>query len=127
MTSSALVLLGQNGLAAQAAPTDKKLPLKMAGYKFDRITALADGRVGVAGCDVNFETAAIGDMNTDVFSGPQTRDVTEIGLHPFMLAYANDGFRDYTLLPIFPLRTFRHRSVFIRNDRELISANLAAD
>ena len=86
----------------------------MAGYKFDRIAALADGRVGVEGCDVSFEAAAIGDMNTDVFSGPQSRDVTEIGLHPFMLAYANDGFRDYTLLPIFPLRTFRHRSVFIR-------------
>jgi 4,5-dihydroxyphthalate decarboxylase len=56
-------------------------------------------------------------MNTDVFSGPQSRDVTEIGLHPFMLAYANEGFRDYTLLPIFPLRLFRHKSVFIRNDR----------
>ena len=34
-----------------------------------------------------------------------------------MLAYANDGFRDYTLLPIFPVRIFRHKSVFIRNDR----------
>ena len=56
-------------------------------------------------------------MNTDVFSGPQTRDVTEIGLHPYMLAYANDGFRDYSLLPIFPLRVFRHKSVFIRTDR----------
>jgi 4,5-dihydroxyphthalate decarboxylase len=52
-----------------------------------------------------------------VFSGPQSLDVTEIGLHPFMLAYANDGFRDYSLLPIFPLRLFRHKSVFIRTDR----------
>jgi 4,5-dihydroxyphthalate decarboxylase len=52
-----------------------------------------------------------------VFSGPQTLDVTEIGLHPFMLAFANDGFRDYSLLPIFPLRLFRHKSVFIRTDR----------
>jgi 4,5-dihydroxyphthalate decarboxylase len=34
-----------------------------------------------------------------------------------MLAYANEGFRDYTLLPIFPLRLFRHKSVFVRNDR----------
>jgi 4,5-dihydroxyphthalate decarboxylase len=58
-------------------------------------------------------------MNTDVFSGPQSRDVTEIGLHPFMLAYANDGFRDYALLPIFPLRVFRHKSVFIRTDRDI--------
>lgn len=56
-------------------------------------------------------------MNTDVFSGEQTYDVTEIGLHPFMLAYANDNFRDYTLLPVFPLRLFRHKSIFIRNDR----------
>ncbi len=102
---------------AQMAPGPKKLKLKMAGYKFDRLAALVDGRVGVAGCDVDFEVAAIGDMNTDVFSGPQSRDVTEIGLHPFMLAYANEGFRDYLLLPIFPLRMFRHRSVFIRNDR----------
>jgi 4,5-dihydroxyphthalate decarboxylase len=102
---------------AQTVPGNKKLKLKMAGYKFDRLAALVDGRVGVAGCDVDFEVAAIGDMNTDVFSGPQSRDVTEIGLHPFMLAYANEGFRDYLLLPIFPLRMFRHRSVFIRNDR----------
>jgi 4,5-dihydroxyphthalate decarboxylase len=43
--------------------------------------------------------------------------VTEIGLVPFILAYANDEFRDYSLLPIFPLRLFRHKSVFIRTDR----------
>ena len=34
-----------------------------------------------------------------------------------MLAWANDGFRDYTLLPIYPLRLFRHKSIFIRTDR----------
>ncbi len=59
----------------------------------------------------------ISDLNTHVFSGPQTIEVTEIGLHPYMLAVANDGFSGYNLLPIFPLRTFRHKSVFIRTDR----------
>lgn len=93
--------------------------LKISGYPFDRMKALFDGRVKVEGCDVQMEAAKIGDMNTDVFSGAQTRDVTEIGLHPFMLAYANEGFRDYTLLPIFPLRVFRHKSIFIRTDREI--------
>ena len=34
-----------------------------------------------------------------------------------MLAYANDNFRDYQLLPIFPIRLFRHKSIFIRTDR----------
>jgi len=68
---------------------------------------------------MQFKESGIGDINTHVFSGPQTLDVTEIGMHPFMLAYANDGFRDYSLLPIFPLRLFRHKSVFIRTDRNI--------
>lgn len=93
-----------------------KLPLKMAGYKLDRVAGLIDGRVKVAGCDANFEVAGIGDMNTDIFSGAQTRDVTEIGLHPYMLAYANEGFRDYSLIPVFPLRVFRHKSIFINTN-----------
>ncbi len=93
------------------------LSITMAGYKFNRVDALVDGRVKIEGCDAQFEVAKIGDMNTHVFSGPQTRNVTEIGLHPFMLAYANEGFRDYSLLPVFPLRLFRHKSIFIRNDR----------
>lgn len=95
------------------ADKSKKLPLKMAGYDLDRVAGLIDGRVNVAGCDATFEIAGIGDMNTDVFSGAQTRDVTEIGLHPYMLAYANEGFRDYSLIPVFPLRVFRHKSIFI--------------
>jgi 4,5-dihydroxyphthalate decarboxylase len=102
---------------AQAAGKHKGLPLFMSGYKFDRTKALIDGRVKIEGCDMQFQESGIGDINTHVFSGPQTLGVTEIGLHPFMLAYANDGFRDYSLLPIFPLRLFRHKSVFIRTDR----------
>lgn len=93
------------------------LPLKVTGYNFDRLAALAEGEVKIEGCDTQFSLGRIGDMNSDLFGGPQTYDVTEIGLHPFMLAYANEGFRDYSLLPIFPLRLFRHKSVFIRNDR----------
>jgi 4,5-dihydroxyphthalate decarboxylase len=97
----------------------KGLPLNVTGYNFDRLAALAEGKVDIEGCDTQFTLGKIGDMNTDVFNGPQTYDVTEIGLHPFMLAYANDNFRDYTLLPIFPLRLFRHKSVFIRTDRSI--------
>jgi len=93
------------------------LPITLAGYPFDRVQALVDGRVSIEGCSVTFQKGSIGDLNTHVFDGPQTNDVSEIGLHPYMLAFANDGFRGYSLLPIFPLRTFRHKSVFIRTDR----------
>ena len=97
--------------------TSGGLPITASGYKFKRLEALFDGRVKIEGCETQFETGKIGDMNTHVFSGTGTVGITEIGLHPFMLAYANDNFRDYTLLPIFPLRLFRHKSIFIRTDR----------
>jgi len=102
---------------ASDALAQETLPITVSAYRADRTAALADDRVGIEGCAVTFREDAIGDMNTHVFSGPGTREVTEIGLHPFMLAYANDGFRDYTLLPIFLLRQFRHKSIFIRTDR----------
>ena len=95
----------------------RPLPLKFGGYPFPRLRGLMDGSVPIRGCEVEFIPGKIGDMNTDVFSGEQVLDLTEIGLHPFMLAHANQGFRDYTLLPIFPLRTFRHKSAFVRTDR----------
>lgn len=109
--------LSVSGQGTLPTGESKGLSITMAGYKFTRVEALVDGHVKIEGCDAQFEIAKIGNMNTHVFSGPQTRDVTEIGLHPFMLAYANDSFRDYTLLPIFPLRLFRHKSIFIRTDR----------
>lgn len=100
--------------ALGAAPA---LSLAGAGYRFPRTEGLFDGTVSIERCDASFEAAAIGDINSNLFSGSQRWDVAEVGLHPFMLATANDGFKDYSLLPIFPLRLFRHKSVFIRTDR----------
>jgi 4,5-dihydroxyphthalate decarboxylase len=111
------VLTGAGSIPVQAGGMSRKLTLSMAGYNLDRTRALFEGQVNVDGCDFQIEEQGIGDLNTHVFSGPQTLDVTEIGLHPFMLAYANEGFRDYSLLPIYPIRVFRHKSIFIRTDR----------
>jgi 4,5-dihydroxyphthalate decarboxylase len=93
------------------------LDLSSSGYEYDHVRALIDRRVDVQGCNLRFQPGKIGDLNTHVFSGPRTLDVTEIGLSPFMLAYANDGFRAYSLIPVFPLRLFRHKSIFIHADR----------
>ena len=59
-------------------------------------------------------------MNTDALGGPMTREVTEIGLSPYMLAFANEGLRNHTLIPVFPLRLFRHKSIFIHTDRGIM-------
>ncbi|MDF7822939.1 ABC transporter substrate-binding protein [Pontiellaceae bacterium B12227] len=96
------------------AESKTKLPITIAGYDVDKVRALAAGKVQVEGCNTTFVKDAIGDMNTAIFSGQGTREVSEVGLHPFMLAYANEGFRDYSLIPVFPIRTFRHKSIFIR-------------
>ena len=97
---------------APSAPGSKKLALSLSGYRVDRVDALMDGRVSVDGCHTTFEVATIGQLNTDVFSGRGNRQVTEIGLTPFILAYANDDFRGHSLLPIFPLRLFSPQKTF---------------
>ncbi len=99
------------------AAASSKLGITVAGYEYERVRALVDGRVQIEGCQTQFETDSIGQMNQHVFRGPQTREVTEVGISPFMLAFCNDGFRDYELLPIFVLKIFRHKSIFIRTDR----------
>ncbi len=91
--------------------------ITIAGYPFDRVKGLVNGKVKVEGCDTRFEPASIYKLNAVAMGGDQKWEVQEIGLHPFMLAYANNHFRDYTLIPVFPLRTFRHKSIFIRTDR----------
>jgi 4,5-dihydroxyphthalate decarboxylase len=123
------MLAGLGGLSLQAAAAgwglpstsraqDKKaLEITIAGYPLSHVRALADGRVQPKGCQVTYEKDSIGNMNTHVFSGPATREATEIGLSPYMLAHANEGFRGYSLIPVFPVRLFRHKSIFIRNDR----------
>jgi len=105
------------GAAGSSTAKPEGLPITVAGYLCDRVEALANGSVPIEGCAVTFEETSIGDLNTHVFSGPRSIEVTEIGLHPFMLAFANDDFRAYSLLPVFPVRLFRHKSVFIRTDR----------
>jgi 4,5-dihydroxyphthalate decarboxylase len=92
------------------------LEITISGYAFDHVKALADGQVQVEGCNARFESGKIGDLNTHVFEGPRSLEITEVGLSPFMLAYANEDFRDYSLLPVFPLRLFRQKSVFINAD-----------
>ena len=98
-------------------PHGEGLPITMAGYEYSRVRGLIDGSVNVKGCSTKFKVTGIGPLNNHAFFGPQTRDITEIGLIPYILAYANDEFRDYTLLPIPVLRLFRHKSIYVRTDR----------
>ena len=101
----------------RTGPFGEGLPITLAGYEYKRVRGLVDGSVTIDGCAHQFEVSSIGPLNNHAFFNPQTRDVTELGLIPYILAYCNDDFRDYTLLPIPILRLFRHKSIFVRTDR----------
>lgn len=112
------VALAEDAVWSQTkASTANKPKLNLAGYAYDRVQGLVDGRVTVEGFHTVFDQADIYALNANAMGGKQSWSVQEIGLHPYMLAYANDMFRDYALVPVFPLRMFRHRSIFIRTDR----------
>jgi len=105
----------------QRSSGDGRLAIQIAGYPYDRVQGLVDGDVRVEGAEVRFAPSNIYALNAMAMGGNQGWEVQEIGLHPYMLAYANDNFRDYSLIPVFPLRTFRHKSIFIRTDRGIDS------
>ena len=128
-----LAVTGASSLASQAAmasesshpdPAVKKvngpfgegLPITVAGYDYNRVAAVANGKALIEGCEVTYEVTGIGPMNMHALGAPKTRHVTEIGLIPYLLAWANDGIRDYAVLPIPALRVFRHKSMFVRSD-----------
>jgi 4,5-dihydroxyphthalate decarboxylase len=113
---SAAVSSSISGSIAARAAESPVTDVKMAGYPFEHVKGLMTGKVLIDQCNTSFEVGKIGDLNTHIFSGPRTLDVTEIGLVPYILAFANEGFRAYTLVPVFPLRMFRHKSVFVHAD-----------
>lgn len=97
-------------------PFGEGLPITVAGYDYNRVAAVANGQVPIEGCEVTYEVTGIGPMNMHALGGPKTRHVTEIGLIPYLLAWANDGIRDYALLPLPLLRVFRHKSMWVRSN-----------
>ena len=91
-----------------------KLPLTVCTGDYDRVRALADGRVSIEGCEVNYLT-----MNPEqVFYRAWNNlefDVTELSGSSYILARSTD-WDEYIAVPVFPSRMFRHSGIYIRAD-----------
>jgi 4,5-dihydroxyphthalate decarboxylase len=107
------------GCRSTTGPDEEGEALRIAGYPVDRVRALATGEVRIEGYRHRFEKAAIYELNAVAMGGDQRWEIQEIGLHPYMLATADKGLADYTLIPVFPLRAFRHKSMFVRADGDV--------
>ena len=91
-----------------------RVPLTICTGDYDRVRALADGRIGIEGCDVNYlamnpEQAFYRAWNSLEF------DVTELSGSSYILA-RSAGWDNYIAVPVFPSRLFRHSGIYIRTD-----------
>jgi 4,5-dihydroxyphthalate decarboxylase len=112
--AAALGLVTAGEVAASVASSRPKI--NVAGYSYDRVQAIKDGQVGMEKADVSFHDSNIYALNDSAFGSEKTFEVTELGLIPYVTKYINEGFRGYTLIPVFISRTFRHRNLYIHAD-----------
>ncbi len=91
------------------------LPITLAVWDYDRTTPIASGRVGIEGCAVDCLILPPQETFVRAFATAEF-DVSELSLSRQAQAIAN-GTAQYAALPIFPSRSFRHGSIFIRSDR----------
>lgn len=90
--------------------------INMAGYDYDRVRGIIDGKVGIDGANVRFTYEDIYAVNDLAFGPKRPYEVSELGLIPYITQYVNKGFRAYTLIPVFISRIFRHRNVYVRTN-----------
>jgi len=109
--------LGVWGSRNNRAAAANKPQVKIAGYAYDRVRAIQDGRLGLEGFDVGFHVESIYSLNENLFGTSRKYEVSETGLIPYITKYAADDFRSYALVPVFISRMFRHRNIFVRTDR----------
>ena len=109
--------LGVWGSRNNRAAAANKPQVKIAGYAYDRVRAIQDGRLGLDGFNASFHVEDIYGLNENLFGTSRKYEVSETGLIPYITKYANDDFRAYTLVPVFISRIFRHRNIFVRTDR----------
>ena len=91
------------------------LPLTLACWTYDRVTALKTGRAAIEGVDLNMMQLPVEEMFYRVFHHHEF-DIVEMSLSSYMMARAV-GEWVYEAIPVFLSRMFRHSAIFIRADR----------
>jgi 4,5-dihydroxyphthalate decarboxylase len=91
--------------------------LSVAFWNYDRTLPLADGRVAVDGWDVRCQLLQPQELFPRAF-GRAEFDVAELSLSRYAMQCAA-GSSAYVAIPVFPSRTFRHASIYVRTDRGL--------
>jgi 4,5-dihydroxyphthalate decarboxylase len=88
------------------------LKLQIAFWQYDRVSALTDGSVKIAGVDASFQSARI---VTEIFERmirQRAYDVSELGMSYFLRTFDFDE-APFLAIPIFLNRVFRHSAIYV--------------
>ena len=126
-TAGGIGMLAASAASVHSAPqplNTQQPALTLAGYSYDRVRAIQDGRVQLDGFDIQFQPDNIYSLNRKLFGPAKTYEVSETGLIPFVTRFANQDFRGYKLIPVFISRLFRHRNIYIMHDSTKVWSDL---
>jgi 4,5-dihydroxyphthalate decarboxylase len=98
------------------------VPITVASGDYDRVRALREGSVGIAGCAVTYSTV---DANALFVRNLKSQefDVSEMSFSTYITLKARDAHH-YTAVPVFLSRAFRHAAIFVRSERIASPADL---
>lgn len=88
-----------------------KLRLSLSCWAYDRMRALADGRVQPEGIDLNFLDLPVEETFFRMLRNREF-DVSELSLSSYSISLFRDP-RPFVAIPVFPSRMFRHSCIFI--------------
>ncbi len=92
-----------------------KLTLSVAVGDYDRVRPMIDGTVQIDGVDPVFMTLEPEEIFFRAFRHADF-DMCELSMSSFTVKTAN-GDCPYVGVPVFPSRSFRHNSIYVRTDR----------
>jgi len=88
-----------------------KLRLTLSCWNYDRVRALADGRVRPEGIDLNFLDLPVEETFFRMLRN-QEFDVAELSLSSYTVSLLRES-KPFVAIPVFPSRSFRHSCIFI--------------
>jgi 4,5-dihydroxyphthalate decarboxylase len=98
------------------------VPITVASGDYDRVRALRDGTVRIAGCAVTYSTVEANALFTRNLKN-QEFDISEMSFSTYVTLKAREAHH-YTAVPVFLSRAFRHSAIFVRTDRIAAPADL---
>jgi 4,5-dihydroxyphthalate decarboxylase len=88
--------------------------IRMVSYNWDHIQPIVSGDVTPEGIDFTLDRKT----SISAFPADPTIDMSETSLSLYLIGLAR-GVRDLVGLPVFPMRSFRHRCFLVRRDSPL--------